>query len=502
MAKATGNQQASFGQKTAWGMGGFADYFMASTIVGLAMPIYNIGLGVSAVLVGLAIGLPRILDAITDPLMGYISDNTWSRWGRRRPYIFVGAVLSGILYATVWLAPGDWGEHGLFAYLLITSMLFFVAYTIFAIPHGSLAYEMSSDPHERTTIISYKTFFMALASVLTPWLYWLSLRPIFGNEVVDTDYLGAVVGAAVSGFGFIPTILVGDEVIGMRYVGVLVGIVIISFGVLPAIFCREKENTARQTQPRIEFLDAAKMTLFNRPFLIVTGILLIVLLAFNITFPFTLYINIYHVCDGDKDFASELSGLSASLSALLIIAVLPLIKVLSPRIGKKMTLFLGQLILLLAFLSSFFTYTPEYPYLQFVSVILGLVGVHWTIIMTLSMLSDICDLDEVNTGLRREGMYHAMNAFAVKAGMGGAGVLSGMMVALSGYDPDVKPDVDTIMRMRLLYALVPSAVFVIGFGLTYIYPINEGRTREIRAILDARTQSADDELHDEETPSD
>jgi GPH family glycoside/pentoside/hexuronide:cation symporter len=143
---------------------------MANTLNQLVMPIYNVGLGVDARLVGIALGALRLLDAFTDPFMGNLSDNTRSRWGRRRPYIFAGAILGAVLYAMIWMPPASLGETGLFVYLLVVSTLFFVAYTIFSIPFGALVFEMTPDTHERTRIISCRTFFLGAALIAIPWL--------------------------------------------------------------------------------------------------------------------------------------------------------------------------------------------------------------------------------------------------------------------------------------------------------------------------------------------
>ena len=167
---ATDGNRVSTGQKVAWGIGGVADTLMANTLNQLVMPIYNVGLGVDARLVGIALGALRLLDAFTDPFMGNLSDNTRSRWGRRRPYIFAGAILGAVLYAMIWMPPSSLGETGLFVYLLVVSTLFFVAYTIFSIPFGALVFEMTPDTHERTRIISCRTFFLGAALIAIPWL--------------------------------------------------------------------------------------------------------------------------------------------------------------------------------------------------------------------------------------------------------------------------------------------------------------------------------------------
>ena len=118
--------------------------------------VLNLGLGMNPALVGLLGALPRLTDAITDPLMGYISDNTRSRWGRRRPYIFCGAILVGIVFALLWQLPDNRSENYYFWYFLIGSFLFYLAYTVFVTPWVALGYELTPDYHERTRLMGFR----------------------------------------------------------------------------------------------------------------------------------------------------------------------------------------------------------------------------------------------------------------------------------------------------------------------------------------------------------
>src|SRR5210317_1687792 len=113
----------SLSQKVIYGFGAFTNNLLAAAIGGMAI-ILNLGLGMNPALVGLLGALPRLTDALTDPLMGYISDNTRSRWGRRRPYIFIGAILSGIFFILLWQLPLGHTENFYFWYFLIGSIIF------------------------------------------------------------------------------------------------------------------------------------------------------------------------------------------------------------------------------------------------------------------------------------------------------------------------------------------------------------------------------------------
>ena len=136
-------------QKLVYGLGAFVNNLLAAAIGGMVI-VLNLGLGMNPALVGLLGALPRLTDALTDPLMGYISDHTRSRWGRRRPYIFVGAIAAGLIFALLWQLPVGKSENYYFWYFLVGSLFFYLAYTIFATPWVALGYELTPDYHERT----------------------------------------------------------------------------------------------------------------------------------------------------------------------------------------------------------------------------------------------------------------------------------------------------------------------------------------------------------------
>ena len=146
-----------FHQKLIYGSGAFVNNLLAAAIGGMVI-VLNIGLGMNPALVGLLSALPRLVDAFTDPLMGFISDRTQSRWGRRRPYIFIGAILSGVIFALLWQLPSGQSESFYFWFFLAGSLLFFLGYTIFATPWVALGYELTPDYHERTRLMGTQFF--------------------------------------------------------------------------------------------------------------------------------------------------------------------------------------------------------------------------------------------------------------------------------------------------------------------------------------------------------
>ena len=140
-------------RKIIYGFGAFVNNLLGAAISTMTI-VLNLGLGMNPALVGLLSALPRLVDAFTDPLMGYISDHTKSKWGRRRPYIFIGAIVSGVIFALLWQLPRGQSEEFYFWFFLIGSIIFYLAYTVFATPWVALGYELTPDYHERTSIMA------------------------------------------------------------------------------------------------------------------------------------------------------------------------------------------------------------------------------------------------------------------------------------------------------------------------------------------------------------
>src|SRR4051794_39023328 len=156
-------------QLIAYGMGGLvpvALFNIAGQLMGL---LGNISLGLSAFWLGTIMIVPRLWDAIADPIVGHLSDRTRTRWGRRRPFILIGGIATALSFVAMWWVPrGDWIKslfpsafgYNCFhlAYTLAGLLFFFPATTVFKIPHGALGMEMPADSHERTRLFSAKSF--------------------------------------------------------------------------------------------------------------------------------------------------------------------------------------------------------------------------------------------------------------------------------------------------------------------------------------------------------
>ncbi|HEY5139044.1 MAG TPA: MFS transporter, partial [Methylococcales bacterium] len=413
--------------------------------------------GVDPRMLSWAMGIPRALDAIADPIMGHITDNTRSRWGRRRPYITIGAILCGIMFALLWMPPAGLSTNWLAFFFLIVGILYYASYSIFSIPWTALGYELSTDYNERTRIMAYRTFITALGGLGLGTLWWLSL------------HIGK------------------NEVEGVRIVGILVGIMIIIVGLLPAFFCRE--GASGQGQKKISLKEGLKYTFRNKPFLQISTMQFLILVGIFIVQPFGLYINIYYVYNGDKEAVSTLNLFCNFGFQGVGLALTPLVAFVGTHLGKKKTLLIGLSIVALSFPLTWLFYTPACPYLQLICLGMASVGLSCVWVLSGAMIADVCDIDELVTGLRREGMYGAVSGWVCKVSVAAVLIMSGYMLNWSGYNAQLHMQTpQTIFLLRFLFAVIPLVFLIGAIIVTALYSVDEKRMHEIRAILDQRKQ--------------
>jgi len=201
----------SKGQMFSYGLGSIVNNLLGGAI-GFMSIVLNVGLGINPALVGALQAIPRFTDALTDPVMGYVSDNTRSRFGRRRPYIFIGAIGVGVIFALMWQLPSGHSEMFYFWVFLAGSIVFYLFYTVFATPWVALGYELTPDYHERTRLMAVMNFMGQFAWISLPWFY----------AIMENDRLFS------------------NSVHGARVLAIVIGIFVAIVGVMPAIFCRER----------------------------------------------------------------------------------------------------------------------------------------------------------------------------------------------------------------------------------------------------------------------
>ncbi|MCE1202688.1 MAG: MFS transporter [Bacteroidia bacterium] len=424
------NGQIRFNQLAAYGAGGIipiALFNIAGILVGL---MGNISLGLSAFWLGVILIIPRLWDAISDPIIGHMSDNARTRWGRRRPFLLVGGLLVAFFFVTMWWIPkGEWvremfpTEAGFQAfqlvYILVSLLLFFTACTIFEIPHGALGMEMTQDVHERTRLFSAKSFVGNLFAMSTPWLFALANMEFF------------------KGPG-------GNEADGMRYVSLMVAGLLVPLSVWWFSSLREPGFARASVQKKTDFWTDMRHAARNRNFIFLTLTIFTLAMGFNFVSLLGSYIPIFYVFGGDKVAGSWLLGINGTIWAVTgLLAVFPL-NIISPRIGKRNTLLLAIGLMVLAQLSKIVCYNPDYPYLIVIPTILLSAGMLFFFTLGSSMVGDICDEDDLNTGMRTEGSFYSIFWWFIKMGTALASFVAGALIVLTAFDETQVTRVDAL----------------------------------------------------------
>lgn len=446
-------------EKLMYGAGSGSFQMAIDGVNQLANPIFNITLGLAPSMVGLVGMISRISDAFTDPLMGSISDNTRTRFGRRRPYILVGAILSAFAFMLIWRVPETWGLNKVFAWYLCAMLWFYVCTTIQNIPYHTLGLEMTADVHERTVVSSYKMMFSFIFTFGIPWIF----------RIAKSDCFDSV----MTGIRTISWFVAG---------GIMIG------GILPALFVKERYQRIAAKSKKIPFKKGVAMTFKNKAFRILTGIILCTGISGGMVGPMGFYIANYYVYGGDLKAGSQLFAIGSNVWTICSLISLVIMTALCSRIGKTRTLRIVVIIGIVGALSSFVLYSKQLPYLMLLyQVLVAPVGAgFWTI--TTSMKADVCDDDELVSGARREGMFGSIGNWIMK--MTGACTLfiSGMVLQLTGFNRDLGGAQlpEALLHMRLCFALIPAITGVISLYLLKIYPLKEARMEEIRAELEVR----------------
>lgn len=426
-------------QLAAYGAGGIipiALFNIAGILVGL---MGNISLGLSAFWLGVVLIIPRLSDAIVDPVIGHLSDNTRTRWGRRRPYLLFGGLLVAVFFVVMWWIPKgetvrawfptdagyQWFQLG---YILVTLTLFFTSVTLFEIPHGALGAELTSDSHQRTRLFSAKSFVGNLFAMSTPWLFVLANLEVF------------------KGPG-------GNEADGMRYVSLLVFAILVPLSFWWFFTLREPGFHKASQQEKSPFWKDMKRTVRNRNFIRLTLTIFTLAMGFNFVQLLGSYIPIFYVFGGNKAAGAKLLGINGTVWAITgLLAVFPL-DWISPRLGKRNTLIVAILLIGLAQLSKVVCYNPSYPYLIVIPTMLLSCGMLFFFTLGASMVGDICDEDELNTGYRAEGSYYSVFWWFIKMGTALASLISGALIVLTLFDETQVTKVDKLQgEVRALLA--------------------------------------------------
>jgi GPH family glycoside/pentoside/hexuronide:cation symporter len=453
-------------EKSLYGLGSPSMSITNNMVDAQIQQVLVYGLGMNPAMKSTIVMIFRLWDAFIDPLMGWVSDNTRSRWGRRRPYLVLGCVLMAIFMPFVWRFSEQWDMTWIAVWFTVGGILLSTATTIYNIPYQSLKMEMTPDYHERTSVNVYSGIVIKVFGMILPWIWTFTQLPFFTGQAP----------------GDAP-----NSLLGIRNLSLWVAGIIILLGIIPALVCKERYYVKAAVQKKEPFWRSFKLTFKSKPFMMM--LLFILLLQIEGLFwGMGGYISTYYVWGGDLSKAAVYTGVAGTSSMILGLCSLPLFGYLSRRFGKERSLFLVVLGQILMACSILFVYNPNYPWLMVIPwAFNGLLSAGlWTIVP--AMKADVVDDDEVHTGERREGSFESVFSWFQKmAGTLFLG-LSGFLVVLVGFDIELRTEQEpgVFRNMILMMSAIPFLLSMVEAYIIYHWPLTENRMREIRNTLEDR----------------
>lgn len=462
-------KRVPIGQKIAFGVGMLANQ-MFPAAMGIFMVVLVQDLGFPGWMWGVIFFAPRTLDAILDPIMGFISDNTRSKWGRRRQYVIIGSLIMGASFAMLWQLYRENSVMYNFTYVMIWSFVFYLGITIFGVPYVSMGYEMSEDYHERTNVMAISQWIGQWAWVIAPW-FWVIMY--------DPDWF--------------PT---ADE--ATRTLAIWVAVVFTLCAMAPGLFIKSESTVDRIDYEPLDlrgilgslkkigtgFVEAFSSAPFRRlciaTFLIFNG--------FNTIASFTFFLIKSHLFNDDASAVGVWPTLFGSVGALITtFLVIPIVAWLSKKLGKKRAFILSQGISIIGYVLLWFLMIPGKPYMFLFALPFHSFGIGGLFTIMMSMTSDVLDIDELNTGKRREGVFGAIYWWMVKLGYAFAGALSGLILTLVNYQSGaVAQPEGAVDGLRMVFSGLPIICTLIAIAVMWNYKVDENYANEVRAELDKR----------------
>jgi len=402
--------------------------------------------GLAAAYMGIAMMVGRIVDAVTDPMMGYISDGTRSRWGRRRPYLLFGSVPLFLAMALMFHKPAISSQQMLFLWVTVVFSLLSMAYTVVNIPYGALTPELTRDYHEQTVLNGYRMSFAVVGTLL-----------------------GA--GAALPIIG-----LASDEVSGYRLMGIVFGAIMMITALITFVTVKEpsqKLRTSAEARPAEAQQPAARRNLFseytsafrNRPFLL-------------ILIPWALFITGVTIASGIlryyfKYVLTDPDGVTLALLFLLVFALIfiPVWVRISRRIGKKWAYIAGMTIFAAALLV--IAYAGDAVPRGALYAVMAVAGMGFSTqyAMPYALIPDAVEWDYVHSGRRREGVYYGLWTLISKLGQALAGLVMGLTLHGSGYVANTAQEAASLGAIRALTGPIAAAFVLAGILVIRFYPI-------------------------------
>ena len=411
-------------------------------------------LAIAPATVGFIFGISRLWDAISDPLIGHLSDNTRTRFGRRRPWLVIAAVPLGFAFYMLFNPASGSEELITILWFGTAVILFYTASTLFYVPHFAIAAELTEDYHQRNVVFGCRH---------AGWLagYVMSLGGIYSLTILHSEGAEKVIdfaGKQATFIGFLTAI----------------SVLICAYGM------REKPGfVERRITSALPVIKDVFKNMYARRILIVN-------FMDNVSFALTSTLVIY-VCTyilNDANIASVFILFFMLPSLLLVPIWMPLAR----KFGKKNLYTFSMLLSGTAFGSLFFADYNNLAHLYIAGIMAGTANGCNNVIGP-SIFSDIIDYDELQTGDRKEGAYFAVWSLVWKSSTALVLFILGMVLSFVGFEPNV-PQTDLVIdTMKFMFTLLPCMFYILAAFMFSFFKLNEETYNNIRTELDTNREA-------------
>jgi len=469
-------------EKSAYGVAGLGGGLARNMIAMYLLFYYADIIGLSPAYISLAIMIGNIWDAVTDPLMGFISDHTNSRTGRRRVYLLWGAIPLGVLFYLTWAPPASLDGFPLFIYVAVLISLLYANYTVVAVPYLALGAELSPDPDERSSIFGFNFAFTKIGELAGAILPNLALE--FSDEIIH--FLHEGLGLFSDSFTQRALEYMAQPSNALRLSAALVGFIITSSTLVTFFGSRERvrHEPEQQALAGKQVFATLYRDLFsalkNRPFFVLLMAMLTIDIGSGITASMMMFVAKYWL---------KMEGLVAAFIAIYMFfamgAAIFWVQ-LSKRTTKKMAYLLGQSVLTVGLLSTFLLVEGKplrvFAILAFSGFGLGAYVMLW------SLIADLVDYDEYASHKRREGSYFGIYTLFSKAA-GGIGVfLAGVYLKFIGFEKGVTITPEMLFRIKLLFGPITALINLAGVIIFCFFHYDKKEHERIQRELATRKE--------------
>jgi sugar (glycoside-pentoside-hexuronide) transporter len=434
-------------EKFSYSMGAFGQNFAYAIMMSYLMIFYTDNVGISSALVGTLFLVARLWDAVNDPLTGFIIDRVNLKSGKYRPFIGIGGVLIGVLTILCFINP-NFDQAGKVVYAFVTYILWCSVYSIMDIPYWSMAPSMTSDPAERTKVISIPKIMATIGSLLV--------------AILTIPLVGTLGG--------------GSNSTGYFWTAVIYGVICAGGALMAAINTKERIKVVKK--PNEKFKDSIDLIIKNRPLLMILLVTFFTGTTITIKQTVATYYFTYNVGDVNLVPLFALAGLIPMVAAMVISPPI------SKKYGKKATAMASGIVG--AVFSAAIYYANGNLPLVFAFNAISMVGIGVMLVMTLSMQADTVEYGEWKTGKRSESIIFSMGTFMTLLSSAAGGAIAGFWLQGSGYVANAVQTGSALEAIILMLSWAPAIGLVLMDVFLIFYNLSEKRHAEILRELEER----------------